>query len=334
MATLVSRVKVSFLTPSGRTNFSAREGWFMATVLRSCAGASGENPAVFGLPLQTGSLQLARDFTIWLTPCAAYTTLSEAHAHGEGLHAHIPQMSHEGVSDDGPGAKDSPGKVDERRAARSASKRKPRDDPTPGEKGDAAGRENDAGSTPQKVLKKVPMNSPGGTVTANAEECLAVVNLGGNGHAVGEAVADAGRVERSKHPAVADDRRWLGPKGTINRTEYVALIEQALCRMGYDDVAASLRERTGVSHRTEAGAAFERLVLTGRWSEAVESLFVLAREANARAVDPTPDAATEMEATEMGGTATATAMEMAMETAMARAAGRLTRWTRRPTGRS
>ena len=49
MATLVSRVKVSFLTPSGRTNFSAREGWFMATVLRSCAGASGdENPAVFG----------------------------------------------------------------------------------------------------------------------------------------------------------------------------------------------------------------------------------------------------------------------------------------------
>ena len=232
----------------------------------------------------------------WLTPCAAYTTLSEAHAHGEGLHAHIPQMSHEGVSDDGPGAKDSPGKVDERRAARSASKRKPRDDPTPGEKGDAAGRENDAGSTPQKVLKKVPMNSPGGTVTANAEECLAVVNLGGNGHAVGEAVADAGRVERSKHPAVADDRRWLGPKGTINRTEYVALIEQALCRMGYDDVAASLRERTGVSHRTEAGAAFERLVLTGRWSEAVESLFVLAREANARAVDPTPDAATEMEA--------------------------------------
>ena len=40
MATLVSRVNVSFLTPSGRTNFSAREGWFMATVLRSCAGAS------------------------------------------------------------------------------------------------------------------------------------------------------------------------------------------------------------------------------------------------------------------------------------------------------
>ena len=204
-------------------------------------------------------------------------------------------MSHEGVSEDGPGANDSPGKVDERRAARSASKRKPRDDPTPGEKGDAAGRENNAGSTPQKVPKKVPMNSPGGTVTANAEECLAVVNLGGNGHAVGEAVADAGRVERSKHPAVADDRRWLGPKGTINRTEYVALIEQALCRMGYDDVAASLRERTGVSHRTEAGAAFERQVLTGRWSEAVESLFVLAREANARVVDPTPDAATEIE---------------------------------------
>ena len=175
-------------------------------------------------------------------------------------------MSHECVSDDGPGAKDSPGKVDERLAARSASKRKPRDDPTPGEKDDAAGRENNAGSTPQKVPKKVPMNSPGGTVTANAEECLAVVNPGGNGHAVGEAVADAGRVERSKHPAVADDRRWLGPKGTINRTEYVALIEQALCRMGYDDVAASLRERTGVSHRTEAGAAFERAVLTGRWS--------------------------------------------------------------------
>ena len=99
-------------------------------------------------------------------------------------------MSHEGVSEDGPGANDSPGKVDERRAARSASKRKPRDDPTPGEKDDAAGRENNAGSTPQKVPKKVPMNSPGGTVTANAEECLAVVNPGGNGHA---AAADVGR---------------------------------------------------------------------------------------------------------------------------------------------
>ena len=29
LETFVSRVKVSFRTPSGSTNFSAREGWFM-----------------------------------------------------------------------------------------------------------------------------------------------------------------------------------------------------------------------------------------------------------------------------------------------------------------
>ena len=105
------------------------------------------------------------------------------------------------------------------------------------------------------------MNSPGGTQTANAEECLAVVNLGGNGHAVGEAVADAGRVERSKHPAVADDEAVAGDPRARSTGRSTSRIEQALCRMGYDDVAASLRERTGVSHQAEAGAAFERLVL-------------------------------------------------------------------------
>jgi len=41
-ATLVSRVNVSFLTPSGSTNFSAREGWFIAPARRRDRARRGE----------------------------------------------------------------------------------------------------------------------------------------------------------------------------------------------------------------------------------------------------------------------------------------------------
>ena len=157
MATLVSRVNVSFLTPSGRTNFSAREGWFMATVLRSCAGASDCCEFPDFVPLPSLLLLVVRAFSVH--PRGHHPTPPRAShrraAHGVGSHAPITQMS--SVNEVGTGAKDSPGDVDATRSNR----KPPGDESSPGtRKVDATEGE---GTTPQKVPKNVKIPGEGGS---------------------------------------------------------------------------------------------------------------------------------------------------------------------------
>ena len=156
MATLVSRVNVSFLTPSGRTNFSAREGWFMATVLRSCAGASVTAKILTSCLCQVCFSLFARFPS---HPRGHHPTPPRAShrraAHGVGSHAPITQMS--SVNEVGTGAKDSPGDVDATRSNR----KPPGDESSPGtRKVDATEGE---GTTPQKVPKNVKIPGEGGS---------------------------------------------------------------------------------------------------------------------------------------------------------------------------
>lgn len=61
----------------------------------------------------------------------------------------------------------------------------------------------------------------------------------------------------------------LGPRGLIDRAEYVRLLEQALRALGYDDVAAQLEAASGVVQQPPAASAFRAAVLGGQFDAAL-----------------------------------------------------------------
>ncbi|GAX81284.1 hypothetical protein CEUSTIGMA_g8716.t1 [Chlamydomonas eustigma] len=68
----------------------------------------------------------------------------------------------------------------------------------------------------------------------------------------------------------------LGPRGLINRAEYVRLIEQALATLGYNDLASKLEEASGIQMQPPQVSLFQAHVMEGRWEEALKLLPQLA----------------------------------------------------------
>ncbi|GFR49315.1 hypothetical protein Agub_g11338, partial [Astrephomene gubernaculifera] len=64
----------------------------------------------------------------------------------------------------------------------------------------------------------------------------------------------------------------LGARKLINRTEFVRLLEQALHRLGYPDVATLLEQQAGIPMQPPSASQFRCAVLGGRWGEALDLL--------------------------------------------------------------
>ncbi|PSC72285.1 WD repeat-containing 26 [Micractinium conductrix] len=61
----------------------------------------------------------------------------------------------------------------------------------------------------------------------------------------------------------------LGPRGMIDKIEYIRVLEQALRALGYESVAAALESSSGIVQQPPAAAAFRSAVLGGRFEEAL-----------------------------------------------------------------
>lgn len=59
----------------------------------------------------------------------------------------------------------------------------------------------------------------------------------------------------AQNGGLVQQQRQVGPRGLINRVEYLRVIEQALHRLGYADVAAQL-ESASVSVEKRPGWGF------------------------------------------------------------------------------
>ena len=65
---------------------------------------------------------------------------------------------------------------------------------------------------------------------------------------------------------------FIGPRGLINRTEYVRILEQALAALGYPDLAAQLEAQSGIVLQPPTATAFREAVLSGNFEAALDLL--------------------------------------------------------------
>ena len=79
-------------------------------------------------------------------------------------------------------------------------------------------------------------------------------------------------------PLTAQNRPFnaltVGPTHLIHRPQYVRLLEQSLCDLGFHEVAENLEKASGVTRVTPAAVSFERAVMDGRWNDAIDQIKV------------------------------------------------------------
>ncbi|KAL4452448.1 hypothetical protein ABPG75_008110 [Micractinium tetrahymenae] len=73
-------------------------------------------------------------------------------------------------------------------------------------------------------------------------------------------------------------RGLLGPRGLIDRVEYIRVLEQALRMLGYEEVAAALEAASGVEQQPPVAAAFRSAVLAGEYDAALRLLPAVAAD--------------------------------------------------------
>lgn len=66
--------------------------------------------------------------------------------------------------------------------------------------------------------------------------------------------------------------QFIGPRGLINRNEYVRILEQALAHLGYPELAAELERESGVVLQPPSATAFREAVLSGDFNAALDLL--------------------------------------------------------------
>jgi WD40 repeat protein len=64
----------------------------------------------------------------------------------------------------------------------------------------------------------------------------------------------------------------IGPRGLINRTEFVRILEQALAHLGYPDLATELERVSNIVLQPPSATAFREAVLSGNWTAALDLL--------------------------------------------------------------
>jgi len=67
-------------------------------------------------------------------------------------------------------------------------------------------------------------------------------------------------------------QEFLGPRGLINKSELVRLMQQSLHDLGYASTAKHLEQESGIQLQTEAVDRFRNTILAGRWPSALELL--------------------------------------------------------------
>jgi len=89
--------------------------------------------------------------------------------------------------------------------------------------------------------------------------------------------------QQRQQMVVPSEEEFLGPQALVNRREYLRLIEQALSRLGFPEVAAELERRSGVQLHSAAVVEFQQGLLAGRWERSLELLPSLIAEASSEA---------------------------------------------------
>ena len=68
----------------------------------------------------------------------------------------------------------------------------------------------------------------------------------------------------------------LGPRGLIDRVEFVRLLEQAVRNLGYASISEQLEVESGITYQNPVVNAFKQHILSGDWDAAVALLGELA----------------------------------------------------------